>query len=396
MIIHYITNARIPTEKAHGYQIIKMCESFASLKHSVTLVVPSRINSKELKKTDPYDYYESEKNFIIKKIPIPDLIWLAAGLPEKIQYLAFLKYSFIFALASILYCILHKPDLIITRDNRVAYVLSFFYKVIYESHLFPRTWIERYFEKHAYTRAAGYITITRNLKNIYFQHGFTCDKFMVLADGVDLNKFDSKMTKEDARKKIGLPDDSKIIGYMGRFQTLDEEKGIKELIKSIALLHDLKVRAVFVGGPMHLVPEYIKLIEQEGMAKDLFIFIDHVSHREVPLYLKAFDCCAMPFPWTEHYAYFMSPLKMFEYMASKRPLVATRLPSVEEILHEDMAALTEPGDVKELSAALKKILTDENYAVSIAENAFKEVKKYTWFIRAQKIIDRFVINDENK
>ena len=63
--IYYITNARMPTEKAHGYQIAKMCEQFAALGHQVVLAVPRRFNTL---KDSIYTYYDIEENFCVEQL----------------------------------------------------------------------------------------------------------------------------------------------------------------------------------------------------------------------------------------------------------------------------------------------------------------------------------------
>ena len=103
--------------------------------------------------------------------------------------------------------------------------------------------------------------------------------------------------------------------------------------------------------------------------------------------MKAFNVCAMPFPRNEHYAYHMSPLKLFEYMASKRPIVASDLPSIREILNEESAILVEPGNPKALAEGIKKVLQDEELAKKLAENAHRDVQQYSWEKRAEKILE---------
>ena len=61
--IIYLANVRLPTEKAHGIQIVKMCEAFAGLGLEVELVVPNRLNSIQ---DDIFDYYGVKKNFVLK------------------------------------------------------------------------------------------------------------------------------------------------------------------------------------------------------------------------------------------------------------------------------------------------------------------------------------------
>ena len=80
------------------------------------------------------------------------------------------------------------------------------------------------------------------------------------------------------------------------------------------------------------------------------VFVDRQPVTDLYKYLSASSVLLMPFPWTEHYAYYMSPLKMFEYMAMKRPIVASKLPSIEEVLrHKYNAILCENDNPKDLS-----------------------------------------------
>ena len=63
MKIVYITNARLPTEKAHGVQIIKMIEALSSLNNEVVLISPNRIQNEISHKTSVFDFYNVEKIF---------------------------------------------------------------------------------------------------------------------------------------------------------------------------------------------------------------------------------------------------------------------------------------------------------------------------------------------
>jgi len=95
----------------------------------------------------------------------------------------------------------------------------------------------------------------------------------------------------------------------------------------------------------------------------------------------------MPFPWTQHYAYNMSPLKMFEYMAAEKPILATRLPSVMEVLVDgENAVLAEPDNPGELARGIKRIIEDKEFSQRIGRRARQDVLHYTWEKRAQKIV----------
>ena len=95
----------------------------------------------------------------------------------------------------------------------------------------------------------------------------------------------------------------------------------------------------------------------------------------------------MPFHWTEHFAYYASPLKLFEYMASKTPIVATDLPSTGEILRDgENAVLVEPDDPKALAEGIERTLSDAELAARIGRQAREDVRQYTWGERAANIM----------
>ena len=115
--IIYIANVRLPTEKAHGIQIMKMCQAFANQGIDVELVIPWRFN--EIKQ-DIFEYYGIKKNFKIRKIFSIDLISL------NIPRIGFWIQSISFAKLAFIYLLFKKADVIYTRDNFFLYWLSLF------------------------------------------------------------------------------------------------------------------------------------------------------------------------------------------------------------------------------------------------------------------------------
>ena len=114
------------------------------------------------------------------------------------------------------------------------------------------------------------------------------------------------------------------------------------------------------------------------------IFIDRQPVTELYKYISASSILLMPFPFTTHYAYYMSPLKMFEYMGSKRPIIATNLPSIIEILEDKKnAILCEPDNPKDLADKINWVL--ENDCTDIVNQAYEDVQEYTWDKRAENI-----------
>lgn len=85
----------------------------------------------------------------------------------------------------------------------------------------------------------------------------------------------------------------------------------------------------------------------------------------------------------------MSPMKVFEYMASNRPIIATDLPTIMEILiDQETAILVSPDDSRALARGIEKVMVNRQVGQSLSEVAYKEVlEKYTWEKRAKKIIE---------
>src|SRR5262249_46625064 len=110
-------------------------------------------------------------------------------------------------------------------------------------------------------------------------------------------------------------------------------------------------------------------------------------HR-VPVYLRALDVCAMPYPAEPYFELYMSPLKLFEYMASERPIVASDLPSIAEVLKDGDTALMFPaGDVDALTRAVQRLHDDPRLRETLAMNAYAEVmQEHTWAKRAELIL----------
>lgn len=377
MKLIYIANVRMPTEKAHGIQIMKMCKAFAS-HFEVELVLPWRFN--HIKK-DPFDYYGVKKSFSIKKLPSLDLI--PTGVPKIgfwIQSISFAKWVF-------WYLLFKKTDLIYSRDPGILFFPSFFKKnIVVEIHQFPRCF---YLYQRVFRRARRIIVITQKLKELFVQKGIPADKILVAPDGVDLEEFNIEQSQEQCRCQLNLPLDTKIIGYVGQLKTMETEKGIGCLIKALKILkkNNPSIALCLVGGQQSDILKYQELTKRLGLTKQDVIFTGQVQHHLIPFYLKSFDVLVMPFPWTKHYAYYMSPLKMFEYMASQRPIIASDLPSIREILDKRNAILIKPGNLQSLAEGITNALRNPDFSAKISQQAFEDVRNYTWTKRAQKIID---------
>ena len=237
MKLIYIINSRLPTERAYGIQVAKMCEALAGNSAEVVLLYPKRHNP--LRGKDFFSYYGIEKKFEVKELFSIDLLkyrflnifsfWLGAA-----SFYLNVFYRLVFKFRAFKY--------VYTRDFYSAFILRILgKKIFFETHYLPKKvfLFYRYFLK----LNNGIIVITKKLKDELVKRGVAGDKILVLADGVDLNQFDIKISREAAREKLGLPLDKKIVLYTGH---LYEWKGVSVLLESAKYLPEALF--VFVGG----------------------------------------------------------------------------------------------------------------------------------------------------
>jgi glycosyltransferase involved in cell wall biosynthesis len=360
----YIGNIRLPTEKAHGIQIMKMCEAFSSQGRKVELVIPTRKNSIQI---DPFEYYSVKNNFKIKRVWTIDTVeW---------GWLGFWIESFTFAFASSFY-LLSRKSLFYTRDEVVACIFSCLgKKVIWEAHTGQKNLLVRFL----IYRKVPFVVITKSLKDLYVKLGVSENKIFISPDGVDLDQFSIDISKEEAKQKVGLSDFKKIILYTG---SLYSWKGVDTLVEA-AKLSDSDYIFVFVGGSENHVDSFK---EKYSEIKNLFV-VGRKSYKEIPIFLKSADILIIPNSGKKDLSsLYTSPMKLFEYMASGRPIIASNLPSIREILDDSTGYFFESDNPHSLSQAIKDIFENYSDATEKAKEALSRVKSYTWLSRSEKIL----------
>jgi len=379
MRIIYIANIRLPTEKAHGLGRMKLCEAFVKQGIEVELIHPWRFNKI---KEDPFEYYGVGKKFRIKKLPHLDFIPLDKFLGFLASWIGSLEFSFI-SFCYILTKRFFKPNIVFfSHDHFPLILLSFFSpNTFYDIHDFPRlkTFLHNFYYRRFFRRIKG-ITVTNLWKKEELKRLFKIgdEKILVAPNGVDIKEFDIQYSKFEARRKLNLSQDKKIILYTGH---LYGWKGVQSLAEASQYLPG-NIEVYFIGG----TKEDIKDFKVRYSRPNIHI-IGHRPHSEIPYWLKVADVLVLPNTAKENISkYWTSPLKLFEYMASKRPIIASDLPSIREILNESNAILVEPDDPEELARGIQKVLESQELAEKISAKAFQDVQQYTWQKRAAKIL----------
>ncbi len=360
--LFYIANVRLPTEKAHGMQIMKSCEAFARAGIEVELIVPRRRNPMT---TDPFEYYKIERNFTITTLSACDTV--------RFGRLGFLAGLFSFLVVARLY-LLGKRGFVYTREEGVG---LFFGRFALETHAVPHP--SGFIRRYILRKARVHFVLTSFIKKEFIEQGVPENHVAIAPDAVDLLQFDIPMSKASARDKLKLPLDKKIVLYAGSFFLYDW-KGVDILLAAAKDFGD-DVLFALVGGNKREVSE-----AKAKWGGGNVLLLGYQPPTRIPMYLKSADILVIPnkkgSTVSEHYT---SPLKLFEYMAAGRPIVSSRLPSLEEVVSDKDVVFFEPNSAEDLSRAIRRALNDEPFAESLAKSARKKVNAFTWDTRMRSI-----------
>jgi glycosyltransferase involved in cell wall biosynthesis len=383
----YLANNRLPTEKAHGLQIAQMCEAFAGAGYAVTLVTARRANTPQMRAAgDLWTYYDIDRTFALRRLPCLDLFRLIPA--ERIPHVAFLIQTLTYLLALAVWLAPRRPDVFYTRDLFIGLLIALTRPratLAYEVHQLHRSGLGRRVQGFVLRRSVA-IPITGHLAGQVRALG--ARRVRVEHDGIRRARFTDLPARADAKRALGIAPEAFVVGYAGRLHTMAMSKGLDTLVDALA-------RAAGAGAAIHLLlvggPEAgVQLLREQWAALDLppdrLRAVGQVPPGDVPRHLAAMDVGAMPLPWTEHFAYYASAIKLFEYMAAGCAVLASNLPSTAEVVRDgESALLPPPGDVEAFAAALLRLWGDRDLCARLGAQAQRDAEHYTWDARAARI-----------
>jgi glycosyltransferase involved in cell wall biosynthesis len=374
MKLLYISQGNIPSKWAHTFQAMKMADALAGEVEVLTLVTSGGLLPGKGARPDCANWYGTGNRFAMVRLPLflrlqrPFFTWWKCARFDR---------------AAALYARLTSPDMVYTRSayaGRLCVNLGL--KTVIELHMGGE-----HSELHHILAVAhkpkllGVVTISPALEHLYVQSGIPAEKILVWPDAVDITAFDTLPGKMILRNRLQLPEEVSIATYCGH---LYHDRGIDEILQCARALPS--VSFLMIGG----WDEDIDRLKADAAELSNVYCVGFVPNRQVPAYLKASDVLLMPYPATCDTAAWMSPMKLFEYMASGRAIVATDLPAISiHLKHGRNAHLVSPGDAAGIAGAIRDIIADGEYARSLGQAARRDVSPYTWNNRARAIVARF-------
>ncbi|MEA5567045.1 glycosyltransferase family 4 protein [Anabaena sp. UHCC 0399] len=353
-----------------------MAEALAREVDSLTLLTSGSILPSQISSVDLVEWYGVPCSFKIVHLPI--YIFLNKCFFEDWRYLRF-------DICASLYTRFKSPNIVFTRSLDAGYIcVKLKLKTIIETHISADSReLRKIVNISRDPNLLGIVTVNEYLKNTYIKTGIPATKILVWSDAIDVDKITIKVpSKQLSREELGLPPLRKIVTYCGHFY---EYKGVSYVIEAAKYLPDILF--CLVGG----WPNDIERCQKQAEGLKNIYFAGFVPNKEVYKYLAASDFLLLPNSGRFEQAYTTSPLKLFEYMAAQRPIIASDIPALQGVIrHKDNAFLVEPDSATAIADALK--ILEKNYILSnqIAENARQYVNNFTWSHRAKDILNFFL------
>lgn len=384
MRILYLADIRFPLERANGIQSMETCHALAERGHGVTLVVRP---DTETPPRDPFAFYGLPRsaNLHVEVVPVTG--------PQMARRAGYLTFAIGRSIGTT------RQDVVLTRDLSLASLVTGLPRalrapVVYEAHTIASeaaqarpdlltgapaaspSKLKRLEAREArvWKSADGYVTITDGLRRELERRFGPRSRIAVIPDGV--------RTAAPANETERAPDTPFTIGYAGH---LYPWKGVDLIVEAVAAMPE--TRALIVGGH-DKEPDLarVKAFATQLDCASRITFTGLIPPSQVAARLRETDVLVLPNPRSAISNAHTSPLKLFEYMAAGRPIVASDLPSIREVLSDGTnALLVEAGNPQALVAGIRKIHGDPALAARLAAQAADDVRGYTWARRAERL-----------
>jgi glycosyltransferase involved in cell wall biosynthesis len=370
MKILYVAASPIPSQAANSVHVIKMANALANAGHETILVSAEYCRSEAPPCTDAEmaSYYDVDSGF--KLYRSQGLLHGKAGaVLHTLQML-------------ILYLRFH-PDLVYSR----CYFTAFFFSllripVVFESHndYDKGSPTEKLFTLMAPRPSLTRIVVISQALKEHFvaNYGIPSTKILVAADGAD----ESPDTSSPLERTTGNTQ----VGYVGH---LYPGRGIDVIIALAQQLPDIGFH--IIGGT---APDVAHWSQQAAQYPNL-VFYGHTPHKKATEYLQSLDILLAPYQkkvavsgGAGDTSRWMSPLKIFEYMAAGKPIICSDMPVLHEVLTPEVNCLLCPPDnVDAWAAAIKRLIEDKDLSAKLGAQAKQDlVTKYTWKARARDLL----------
>lgn len=248
-----------------------------------------------------------------------------------------------------------------------------------------------YLELSVAKKVDAVIAVTSGIKDILIEKGITKSKITVISNGANIDLFkpiDNIIAINELRQRYNISDNDLVIIFVGNLHLWH---GLIYLIKSAPnILKAVPDTKFLIVGDGQIKKELMNMTEKIGKSNK-FIFTEAVPYKSVPLYINVSDVCVAPFIRARNERLGLSPVKIYEYLACGKPVVASNVKGIGDLLRSSNSGIAvTPEDPNELADAIIKLLQNKQLREQMGVNGRKlVVNEYTWEITAKKTMEVF-------
>jgi glycosyltransferase involved in cell wall biosynthesis len=376
-----VANARLPSQRAQSLQVAQVAGAFARAGVSTTLLHARRRDTPPVRDPDElWGYYALPAGPRPELVAAPNLDWIDL-VPRALQYLPARLQEQSFS---------RRAAALVQRDFPGAWVLVRELEcarrlvragraaVFLEIHRVPGGRTRRRWLREAAAGVAGLVAISGGVREDLLALGVPAQDLVVEHDGFESTRFDSLPTREEARRKLGLPAQGPVVVYTGG---LLHWKGVDLLVEAARELPE--VTFAIAGG----MDADLRALQERARGLAHLRCDGFQAPERVALYLAAGDVGVVPNRSRPAIsARYTSPLKVFEAQAAGLPLVVSDLASLREILSEEQALFVAPDDPRALARGLRELLADPGRRRAMGAALREHAGEHSWDARARRLL----------
>ena len=365
--LFFLFHGRYPSEKAAALFLESEVRSFQELGYDTRIIAPFRFGRTSA---------VTKENIVY--VPTIDLV------PLKFFQAFFFRVSLIvFAWSALVYLLIHarRRDLVISNEALPLLVATIWFpNSLFELHDYPERSLSLY--RLLFDRVT-HILVTNQWKLKRFAEDFpsAVHKAFYEPNAVDISAYPASLTRKEARRRLDLPFDARLVVYTGHLYAW---KGVDTLGDAAQKIPQYSVYVV--GG----TDEDVMRFKEKFHDVSNLVVVGRRPHEEMPLWQRAADVLVLPNTAKEEIsAHYTSPMKLFEYLASGTPIVASDIPSIREVVGDEEAEFVGPDS----SSALARGVEDIFNRADLRGRSSQWVLDHTWARRAERI-DRLIVQED--
>lgn len=378
IIYHHRTRA----QHAEGVHVREIIKAFREKGHEVFIVAPPGVDTFKCETQNPDQKKSNFWSLISRYMPqiifeILEIIYNVVALCNLNKQIKQVKIDFIYER----YAFFSFAGSCVAKYNKIPLILE-----VNEISGLKRTrgqvlkGLAGMLERNICLRADAIVVVSSFLKDKIVNIGIAPDKIIVIPNGVDVTRFNSAISRNKTIEMEYNLMNNIVLGFVGNFVKWHNFDLLIETFNDIAKERNLKLMLVGDGPARSEIQDSIN----KYVIQDKVLITGSIDHMRIPEFIQLMDICIIP-----HSNEFRSPIKMFEYMAMGKPVVAPKVGPIEQVIDDGVnGILFMPNDKYSFRSCLIDLINDRRKRDELGSNAKNDIMShYLWKYNADKVLN---------